>query len=437
MRTAGRSNEGESPNCAGPLPTSVADFFCYHMGLERSACDLPGGPSLVHPPQSDPAIFPAALLNYRFDPRKNDRMKKRTWAIALLLGLAAYLGLWPVPVQPVSWKAPPAPGYSGPHAVNERLANLQIIPLGLRKGPSTLSSPATASYMPPWPAAISLRMNPDGSAQEVFANTGGRVLGFDFDAKGNLVAADAIKGLLSISPEGNIAVLADAVGGDPIRYADAVVVASTGRIYFSDASTRFAPRVWGGTFEASILDIVEQSSTGRILEYDPASKGVRIVARGLSFANGVALSKDEQSLFVNETGKYRVWKIAVESDNLDVTRGGPQAVVLFDNLPGYPDNLMRGLDGKIWLGFAKPRNPSADAVADKPFLRKLALRLPRALWPVPVTYGHVLAFTEDGNVVADLQDPTGAYPDTTGVTETPDRLYVQSLHANGLGWLPR
>ena len=49
--------------------------------------------------------------------------------------LTAYLGLWPVPVQPVSWKAPPARGYSGPHIINERLANLQIIPLGLEEGP--------------------------------------------------------------------------------------------------------------------------------------------------------------------------------------------------------------------------------------------------------------------------------------------------------------
>ena len=49
-----------------------------------------------------------------------------------------------------------------------------------------------------------LQMNPDGSAQEIFANTGGRVLGFDFDAFGNLIAADAMKGLLSISPEGRI-----------------------------------------------------------------------------------------------------------------------------------------------------------------------------------------------------------------------------------------
>jgi len=215
------------------------------------------------------------------------------------------------------------------------------------------------------------------------------------------------------------------------------VVAGNGKIYFSDASTRFAPATWGGTFEASILDIIEQSATGRILEYDPAQKATRIVARGISFANGVALARDGRSLFVNETGKYRVWKIAVSADNLDLARPSPLAAVLLDNLPGYPDNLMRGLEDRIWLGFAKPRNPTVDAMAGKPFLRKLTLRLPRALWPVPKPYGHVIAFTEQGKVVADLQDPTGAYPETTAVTETAERLYVQSLHAKGIGWLAR
>ncbi|NBV83798.1 hypothetical protein EBR57_06740 [bacterium] len=70
-----------------------------------------------------------------------------------------------------------------------------------------------------------------------------------------------------------------------IRWADAVVVAKSGKMYFSDASTRFAPAQWGGTFEASILDILEQSATGRILEYDPTTSVTRIVAQGLSFAN--------------------------------------------------------------------------------------------------------------------------------------------------------
>jgi hypothetical protein len=49
----------------------------------------------------------------------------------------------------------------------------------------------------------------------------------------------------------------------------------------------------------------------------------------------------------------------------------------------------------------------------------------------------LIAFTEDGKVVADLQDPVGTYPETTAVTETNDRLYIQSLHAKGLGWMPK
>ena len=365
-------------------------------------------------------------------------MKKIIWTLAIVvLALGAYLSLWPIPVQPVRWNAPAEPGYIGPHAVNNKLAGLKLIPLGGEAGPEHVVLARDGKLYAAVASGNILRMNPDGTAQEVFANTGGRVLGFDFDAAGNLITADSVKGLLAISPERKITVLADQVGGDPIRYADAVVVARNGKVYFSDASARFAPAKWGGTFEAAVLDIIEQACTGRILEYDPASKTTRIVARGLSFANGVALSKDEQTLFVAETGKYRVWKIAVAAANLDVAQGSPQASVLFDNLPGYPDNLMRGQDGKIWLGFSGPRSKEVDAMADNPFLRAVTMRLPRALWPLPRAYGHVMAFTEDGKVVADLQDPSGAYPESTGVTETVDRLYVQNLHLKVLGWLAR
>jgi len=357
--------------------------------------------------------------------------------VAILFLLAAYLTLWPVPIKPVIWNAPMPPDYTGPHAVNTKLANLKMISLGTEEGPEHIAIGKDGKLYTTVASGNILRMNPDGSAQEDFVNTGGRVLGFDFDASGNLIAADVNNGLLSISPERKITVLTDKVNADPIRYADAVVVAKSGMMYLSDASARFAPKDWGGTFEASVLDILEQASTGRILEYDPAKKTTRVVAKSFSFANGVALSRDEQTLFVNETGKYRVWKISVHARDLDISTPSGQAKVLFDNLPGYPDNLMRGLDGKIWLGFAKPRNPTIDKLAAMPFLRKLTLRLPRSMWPVPKTYGHVMAFTEDGKVVADLQDPSGAYPETTGVTETADRLYVQSLHAKGLGWMPK
>ena len=365
-------------------------------------------------------------------------MKKLFLTFALLLiALGAYLSLWPVPIKAVTWSAAAAPGYVGVHAANNKLAGLKMISLGQEEGPEHIVLAKDGKLYTTVASGNILRMNPDGSAQEVFANTGGRVLGFDFDASGNLIAADAVKGLLSISPDRKISLLTDKIGSDRIRYADAVIVARNGKMYVSDASARFAPADWGGTFEASILDILEQSATGRILEYDPATRATRLVAKGFSFANGVALSQDEQTLFVNETGKYRVWKIAVGANGIDVAEKGAQASVLLDNLPGYPDNLMRGLDGKIWLGFAKPRNPTIDNFAAKPFLRELTLRLPRALWPIPKAYGHVIAFTEDGKVVADLQDPSGAYPETTAVTETSERLYIQSLHAKGLGWLPK
>jgi sugar lactone lactonase YvrE len=366
-------------------------------------------------------------------------MKKILGAVVVILFLiAAYFIFWPVPINPVSWDAPMPPGYVGPHAVNTKLANLKIISLGKEEGPEHIAIGKDGKLYATVASGNILRMNPDGSAQEVFVNTGGRVLGFDFDASGNLIAADANKGLLSISPDKNIILLTDKINGDPIRYADAVVIAKTGRIYFSDASARFSSKEWGGTFGASILDILEQSSTGRILEYDPATKSTRIVAKGFSFANGVALSGDEQTLFVNETGKYRVWKISVNAKDMDISTPNKQAKILFANLPGYPDNLMRGLDGKIWLGFAKPRNSLIiDKLSANPFFRKVTLRLPRVMWPLPKSYGHVMAFTEDGKVVDDLQDPSGKYPETTGVTETKDRLYIQSLHAKGIGWLPK
>lgn len=365
-------------------------------------------------------------------------MKRVVWLVAVGAALLlAYLFLWPVPIRAVAWKAPAAPDYTGPYAANQKLAGLNLIPLGAEAGPEHIVLAHDGKLYAAVASGKVLRMSPDGSAQEVFADTGGRVLGFDFDAAGNLIAADAIKGLLAIGPDRSVTLLTADAGGDPIRYADAVVVARTGKVYFTDASGRFSPARWGGTFEAGVLDILEQAATGRVLEYDPVGRSTRVVAKGLSFANGVALSRDERSLFIAETGRFRVWRIDVAAADLDVARPSPQARVLLDNLPGYPDNLMRGLEGRIWLGFTGPRSPKVDAMSDKPLLREVTLRLPRVLWPLPRKYGHVIAFTEDGDVVADLQDPSGSYPQTTGVTETTDRLYVQNLHLHSIGWLPR
>ncbi len=359
--------------------------------------------------------------------------------LAPVVAVVGYLAFKPVPIAPVPYTLAPNPGYTGVHAPNTRLADLQTIKLHGEVGPEHIAIGPDGKLYTGMESGNITRMNPDGSEQSAFAYTDGRTLGLAFDATGNLIAADALRGLLSIAPDGKMTVLTNQVNGEVLRFTDAVVVAKNGKMYFTDASTRFGPQEWGSTFEASILDLMENSATGRVLEYDPATKATRTVAHGLSFANGIVLSQDETTLLVNETGRYRVWKIAVAANKLDMqTLDASQAALaslLLDNLPGYPDNLMRGLDGKIWLGFAATRNPDVDRLSKWPALRKVVMRLPRSLWPIPKPYGHVIAFTEDGKIVQDLQDPSGAYPETTAVTETPERLYIQSLHAKRLGWM--
>ena len=357
-------------------------------------------------------------------------------ALAAALG---YLLLWPVPIDPVAWDAPAFAGYTGPHARNDRLARLRLVEVGPHVGPEHIVfGPDGLLYTGMRSGAV-LRGQPDGTGFERFVDTKGRPLGLDFDAMGRLVIADAIRGLLAVQPAGTVVVLTDTVGLEPIRYADAVKVASDGRMLFTDASTRFSPAEYG-TFDAALLDILEHSCTGRVLEYDPANAATRIVASGLCFPNGVALSADERALIVAETGTYRILKLPRDADLLDVGRAlqsrDPRVQVLLDNLPGFPDNVTRGADGRYWVGLTKPRSDDIDGMSRKPWLRALTLRLPKALWPVPPAYGHVIAFDEDGRVLADLQDAAGALPETSGATEHQGQLYVQSLHADAFGMLP-
>lgn len=352
------------------------------------------------------------------------------------LMLVAYLGLWPVPIHAVSWQAPTAPGLSGAYAVNDKLQGTHAISLAGEVGPEHIVVGHDGKLYTAVVSGKVLRLTEDGNGQEVFALTGGRPLGLAFDAHNNLVVADAYKGLLSITHDGKVRMLTNAVDGQPIRFANSVAVAGNGKIYFTDSSTRFVPADRGGTVEAALLDVFEQSATGRVLEFDPAMNTTRIVAAGLSLANGVVLSSDERDLYIAESARYRVWKIPVGAHNVDIARHGGEASVVLDNLPGFPDNLTRGLDGKIWLGLAGVRN-GLDAAAAHPFLREMVLRVPRALWVMPKPYGHVIAFTEDGKVVADLQDPSGTSQSVTGVTETAGRLYIQSVDATSVRWLAR
>ena len=373
-----------------------------------------------------------------------------------IVAAAGYLLFWPIAAAPVAWDAPANQGYTGAHAANTRLADLQHMALGAgQSGPEEILAHGGWLYSGLLNGDV-VRFDAQGARQSVVVNTGGRPLGLDIDAQGRLLVADAMKGLLRVTGVGAqarvetlLTAVSHPVPNDPVRYADAIKVGADGTLWLTDASRRFGAKDLGSTFEASVLDILEHSCTGRLIAQDPATLQARVALDGLCFPNGIAFTADGKQMLLSETGTYRILKIDLAKLSLVRTASGNTGVptlaqamqqgaatVLLDNLPGYPDNLTRGEGGRVWVGLTKPRSPVIDAAAHHPMLRAITLRLPRALWPVPKAYGHVIAFDDTGRVLADLQDPQGRYPETTAATEADGKLFVQSLNAGSIGWMP-
>jgi len=349
----------------------------------------------------------------------------------VLLTAVAFLLAWPVPIEPIAWQAPLNPGYSDKFAANERLASLELLPIGDNHGPEGIALDAQGRIYAATAEGRIVRLAADGTQPENWADTGGRPLGLEFDPQGNLIVADAFRGLLLIDPDRQVKVLATEADGIPIRYANELAVAADGRIYFSDSSVKFGARDYGGTYEASLLDIMEHGGHGRVLVYDPATAKATTFSKGLNFPNGVAISPDQSYLLVVETGAYRLLRYWLTGP-----RQG-QSEVFIDTLPGFPDNLSTGRDGRYWLALIAPRNPLLDKLADKPDWRKLIQRLPEFMRPKVKSYGHVLALNGDGQVVLNLQDPAGGYPLITAAVEGSAFLYLGSLTAPTLGRLAK
>lgn len=351
--------------------------------------------------------------------------------LGLAVAAGLYLAFYPVPIEPLVWEAPKNPGYTGPFSRNERLASAELLGLPAQlHGPEDVAVDSSGRLYASTEEGKIVRFEVDRTHPAVWATTGGRPLGLDFDGAGNLLVADAVRGLLSISPQGEVKVLATEADGVPIRFADDVDCAADGRVFFSDATARFAPSEWGGTMAASELDLIEHGRTGRLLVWDPTTRKATTVLSGISFANGVAVSPDQLFVLVNETGEYRVRRVWLDGPE----RG--KSDVLVSELPGFPDNISAG-DGRFWIGLVSPRDRSLDALSGSRALRKAAWRLPPSLRPAAKNYGHVIAISPDGRVIQDLQDPGARIPLTTGIVETQNELFVTSLGSSFVGRLAK
>ncbi|XP_068636921.1 protein STRICTOSIDINE SYNTHASE-LIKE 10-like [Aristolochia californica] len=198
----------------------------------------------------------------------------------------------------------------------------------------------------------------DGSSDPSLEGQCGRPLGLQFNRETDeLYVADAYHGLLVVGARGGVATpIVTSVEGRSLIFTNAVDIdQTTGMVYFSDSSAVYTRRDH---------DVVVSSGdrTGRVMSYNPRTRQVRVLLRGLPFANGVAVSRDRSFLLVSETSTSRVMRYWLQ---------GPRtgSYELFASIPGYPDNIRRNSRGEFWVGVAGGRasNPGTGTVIGMKF----------------------------------------------------------------------
>jgi sugar lactone lactonase YvrE len=344
--------------------------------------------------------------------------------LVLVLAAGTYLGFAPIPVKPQAWTPDPVTRLEGALAGNTALRDGTT-----RFAPVILRGPEDVAVREGWAYTglangVIMKVKLDGSDAQPLADTGGRPLGLQFDAGGNLIVADAKKGLLSVAPDGTVTVLADRVDAKPMVFVDDLDIAADGTIWFSDASTRFG-------IDRYIDDLWEGSATGRLLAYDPKTKTVRVALEDLRFANGVAIAPDQSFVLVNETAARRIrrlWLTGPDAGKSDF---------LITGLPGFPDNLSAAPGGGFWVALPSPANPQFDDLMPRPFLRAVMYRLTKLgilPEPVPPTRGWAVKIGADGRIVKSLMDPKGEiYHTITSVNEADGELFFGSIAEDAIG----
>ena len=335
----------------------------------------------------------------------------------LFIAFIIYFLAWPVPIEPTSWESPRDTRTDAEYSLNKKLKDIRIFwDNDGHTGPEDIVLKDNKIYVGYDNGVI---MSNDG----IFSNTKGRPLGMAFDSEENLIIADAVRGLISIDRDGKVKTLSTKSDSDniPFKFVDDLDIANDGKIYFSDASSKYG-------YGSDRLELFEHTPNGRLLVYDPATKETTTLLNDLYFANGVALSTDESFVLVNETCMYRIQKYWLKGEKAGTSE------VFIENLPGFPDNVSSNKEGIFWVALFNPRNNFVEMSSNKPFLRKIVLRLPELLQPQPIRHSFVLGLDESGKIVHNLQYQSNkAYSPITSVKQYENNLYFGSLTHPGWG----
>jgi hypothetical protein len=203
------------------------------------------------------------------------------------------------------------------------------------------------------------------------------------------------------------------------------------------APDRIATRSWDTMYGAK-TDALRGSKTGRLLQYDPKTDEVTVLARNLHFPNGIAVDRDETYVLFGETFTLRMLQYFPAVKKLKVVNDG--------GLTGYPD----GVDC-AWQGVTATQSSLCYAVMPSAilplikgimklphpidmFARSFLMGLHKNLAPRLKPYGGIVEINPENGGIRFIQDPVGTdILALAGVTVFDNKLYLGSLHNEYIG----
>jgi gluconolactonase len=138
------------------------------------------------------------------------------------------------------------------------------------------------------------RIDPTGKV-ETIAELGGFTGGLAFSPLDQtLYVCNPAHGVIKVSPDGDAAVFATGIGTYKMICPNFLVFDRQGRLYVTDSG------VW-------------KKQNGALLRFDPDGSG-KVISGPYGYANGLALTADERTLFMTESNTDRVLRLDVNAD---------------------------------------------------------------------------------------------------------------------------
>lgn len=169
------------------------------------------------------------------------------------------------------------------------------------------------------------RVEANGRTTE-YARTGGRPLGMAFDRAGNLFICDHDRhAVLVADTNGRVEVFADRAAGFPIPLPNFCAFDDAGDLYVS--SSTGPEHVPAGELLNNPRPI------GQLFRFTPSGEGT-LIADGLDFPNGIAITPDESAVYVLQSGLWNTVRVPIRPGG-----GQSTAETASEKFSGLPDGL--------------------------------------------------------------------------------------------------